>query len=125
MVLSRLLLLLAMLTPITPALAQAGRQPETVGTKPGAVVAMGYCQLSVTAAALISTCSGGIPAGAAFAWITPETAALRWRDDGTAPTTTVGYPITVGQQMIYSGPLGSLQLIAQSGTTSVSIAFYR
>ena len=86
---------------------------------------MGYCQLAVTTAVLISTCSGGIPAGATRAWLVPETAAIRWRDDGTAPTTTVGMPLAVGQQLIYQGLLTTLQVIAQAGTSSVSIAFYR
>jgi len=94
--------------------------------EPAPVVVLGYCQLSVTTAVLISTCSGGIPGGAQVAYITPETAAIRWRDDGTAPTTTVGYPVpTGGTQLIYRGNLATLQVIAQSGTATVNIAFYR
>lgn len=93
--------------------------------EPANVVVLGYCQLSVTTAVLVSTCSGGIPGGATRAYVTPETAAIRWRDDGTAPTTTVGYPVAIGAQLIYYGNLPTLQVIAQSGTSTVNIAFYR
>jgi hypothetical protein len=94
-------------------------------TEPAAVVPLGYCQLSVTAAVLVSTCSGGIPAGATFAKLTTETAAIRWRDDTTAPTAAVGYPVAIGAQSDYSGSLTTLQVIAQSGTATVNIVFYR
>lgn len=106
-------------------LAAAGPAAAVTITEPAPVVVLGYCQLSVTAAVLISTCSGGIPGGATMAYITPETAAIRWRDDGTAPTTTVGYPVSAGNQLAYMGNLATLQVIAQSGTSTVNIAFYR
>jgi hypothetical protein len=92
---------------------------------PASVVPLGYCQLSVTTAVLISTCSGGIPAAATLAYVTPETAAVRWRDDGVAPTTTVGYPVTTNAQLTYSGNLAALRVVAQSGAAVVNIAFYR
>jgi hypothetical protein len=114
----RVLLCLALLALASPARA------ATV-TEPALLVSLGYCQLSVTTAVLVSTCSGGIPAGATFAWITPETAAIRWRDDGTAPSATVGNPVSAGQQLVYGGLLASLQVVAQSGTATVNVAFYR
>jgi hypothetical protein len=114
----RVLLCLALLALASPARA------ATI-TEPALAVPLGYCQLSVTAAVLVSTCSGGIPAGATFAWITPETAAIRWRDDGTAPSATVGNPVAAGQQLVYGGLLASLQVVAQSGTSTVNVAFYR
>jgi hypothetical protein len=89
------------------------------------LIPMGYCQLSVTAAVLISTCSGGIPAGATITYLTPETAAIRWRDDATAPTTTVGNPVSAGQQLTYYGLLSTLQVVAQAGAATVNINFYR
>ncbi len=94
-------------------------------TEPANSVPLGYCQLSVTAAVLVSTCSGGIPAGSTFASIVTETAAIRWRDDGTAPTTSVGNPLAVATRLTYDGLLASLQVIAQTGTAVVNIEFYR
>lgn len=87
--------------------------------------ALGYGQLAVTAAALLSTITGGIPAGTRLAIITPDTQAARWRDDGTAPTTTVGYPLPVGSELRYDGQqFSSLQFIAQTGTSTLNVTFY-
>lgn len=93
--------------------------------EPAQQVTLGYCQLSVTTAVLVSTCSGGIPAGATLAYIITETAAIRWRDDGPAPTTTAGNPLATGVQLTFMGNLTTLQVVAQTGTASVSIGFYR
>src|SRR5882672_6430716 len=84
------LALLGACAPKSMRLAQA----QTVMT----FVPLGYCQLtSLAAATKLSACSGGIPAGATSALISVEGAAIRYRDDGTAPTTTVGMPIAIGQ----------------------------
>ena len=50
--------------------------------------------ISSTAKAL-SEASGGIPKGATRAVISVATDALRWRDDGTAPTASVGIYVPV------------------------------
>jgi hypothetical protein len=59
------------------------------GTVPGQfVVPLGYCQLNATALAAavkLSSCVGGIPAGATMALLVAETAAVRFRDDGGTP----------------------------------------
>lgn len=114
----RILLCLALMAPGSAARA------VTV-TEPANAVPLGYCQLSVTTAVLVSTCSGGIPAGSTFASIVTETAAIRWRDDGTAPTTTVGNPLAVAAVLTYGGLLASLQVVAQTGTATVNVQFYR
>ena len=104
--------------------AMAQQAPTRTGTVPGAVTPLGYCALSVGASAVgLSSCAGGIPAGAIFAYITPETAAVRYRDDGTAPTATVGYPVSPGQQLTYGGPMSAVQFIAQSGTSTLDVLF--
>lgn len=94
-------------------------------TRPANSVSLGYCQLSVSTVVLISTCSGGIPAGAVFADIIVETAAIRWRDDGTAPTTAVGFPLAVATRFVYTGNPTYLQVVAQTGTSVVNVVFYR
>lgn len=89
-------------------------------------VALGYCQLtSLALSTLISTCSGGIPSTATIAVISVEGAAIRYRDDGTAPTTTVGMPISSGQAFTYQSALMNLRIIQQSASATVNIAFYR
>lgn len=89
------------------------------------ITPLGYCQLtSIASSTLVSSCSGGIPALTGWAVICVETAAIRWRDDGTAPTTTVGMPIAAGQCFNYSGTFSTLRVIAQSGSPVANISFY-
>lgn len=86
---------------------------------------LGYCQLtSVSSSTLVSSCSGGIPALTGWAVLCIDTAAIRWRDDGTAPTASVGMPVAAGQCFYYSGTVAALRVIAQSGSPVVNISFY-
>lgn len=64
------------------------------------------------------------PAGATAALITVETAGVRWRDDGTAPTTSIGMPLSAGQSFTYYGSLSAIQFIAQSGSPVLDVAYY-
>jgi hypothetical protein len=51
----------------------------------------GYRQQTVADTALaLSAFTGGIPTGITYVKIVVETNGVRWRDDGVAPTTTVG-----------------------------------
>jgi len=85
-------------------------------------VALGYAQIAAgtTAAGLT------VPAGATLALIKAETADVRWRDDGTAPTATVGFPLGSSDPVFaYSGSLSAIQFIAQSGSPVLNVAFFR
>lgn len=111
-------LLFTLLLLATPASAQ-----ERAAT--GFITPLGYCQLTASgSAALISTCSGGIPARTAWAVLCIETANIRWRDDGTAPTASVGMPVNAGACIYYSGTMATFQIISQSGSPIVNISFY-
>lgn len=96
-------------------------------TTPGLpVVPVGYCQLtSVDTAVLISTCSGGIPAGANMMLMVAEAQAIRYRDDGTNPSTTVGMPLAVAATIFYEGTLSKVAVIGQTSGAKVNILFYR
>lgn len=84
--------------------------------------ALGYQQISqgaVTAGALT------IPTGTSLILISPETQAIRYRDDGTDPTASVGYPIPVGAELRYSGGnMAAIRIIAQTGTATVNVLYY-
>jgi hypothetical protein len=82
--------------------------------------ALGYQQLIGSGLMTLT-----VPPNATMALIEVEGQAIRWRDDGTAPTAAIGMPVAVGQEWQYSGPLAALQLIAQSGTATVNISYYR
>jgi len=72
-----------------------------------------------------ATSLSAVPARAATALICVETAAVRWRDDGTAPTASVGMPLSAGQCMQYFGMLSAIQFIAQSGSPVLDVSFYK
>lgn len=89
---------------------------------------LGYCQISaaqLASAVTLKTACGSVPASAHSAAITVETATVRWRDDGTPPTASIGNPISSGLGMAYTGPLNVIQFIAQSGSPVVNVAFYQ
>ena len=50
--------------------------------------------------------------------------AVRWRDDGTDPTTTVGMRLKAGAELDYAGDLAKLRFIAESGSPSLDVAKY-
>jgi len=90
------------------------------------LVPIGYCQLtSIDTVALLSSCSGGIPTNAAYAFLIPEAQAIRYRDDGTAPTATVGQPLAVGVSLLYGGTLSAVRVISQTSGAKLNILFYR
>lgn len=93
---------------------------------------LGYAQLtSIDSSTLVSSAtfgtatSAGIPAGTSLLIIIPQTQAIRWRDDGTAPTATVGYPLAVGQELRYTGRgQANLRVISQVAGAAINITAY-
>ena len=83
---------------------------------------LGYQQLSGISVATALT----IPAGAAKALISVETNNVRWRDDGTAPTATVGQLLkTTDPELLYlDGGLGAMQFIPVTSTATVNVTYY-
>ena len=59
-----------------------------------------------------------------FALIVCETQNVRWRDDGTAPTASVGMPLTVGTALQYDGDLNKIQFIEQVSGAKLNISYY-
>lgn len=84
-------------------------------------VALGYQQLTPLSAATKLT----VPATTNLVLLTAETAAVRWRDDGIAPTAMVGMLLAVGDTLSYSGPAVDLQFIAAAAGAILNAAFYR
>lgn len=115
----RLSILAAALLLSAPAAAQ-------VATPSLPLVPLGYCQLtSIDTAALVSSCSGGIPAGANMALLQPEAQAIRYRDDGTNPTAAIGMPMAVGATTLYAGAPSKLRVISQTAGAKLNVLFYR
>ena len=79
---------------------------------------------NTTSSASVTT--GGIPPGATMAFLQAESADVRYRDDGGAPTTAIGNMVVHGiPGIFYVGTLAQLQFIGASGSPLLDIAFYR
>jgi hypothetical protein len=86
-------------------------ETNAVGYQP-----LGFVQMNPVAATLLTP-----PAGARVALIN-AVGALSWRDDGVAPTATIGMLVAAGGTFQYAGNLFALQLISAS---AVNISYYR
>lgn len=99
-------------------------------TFPSPAPPLGVVTLSVGATAAGFSGANAPPAGSQFAVISIETATVRFRDDGVAPTASVGVLLpltaTLGEPWVYSSikGLSTIQFIATSGTAAVTAAFY-
>ena len=89
------------------------------------ITPLGYCQFTATGTAqTLSAASCAAPVRSAWATICIETASIRWRDDATVPTATVGMPVAAGQCIYYNGTFSALSIISQSGSPVVNISYY-
>lgn len=89
---------------------------------------MGYQQITSLSAATgltVPPCSpNGLNQKPTFALIVAEGQNVRWRDDGTAPTATVGMPLVVGVPLQYDGSLDKIQFIEQVAGAKLNISYY-
>ncbi len=83
-------------------------------------VCLGYQQITSLSAATGLT----IPQGTTLALIVPETQNVRWRDDGTNPTASVGMPIFVGASLSYDGDLNRIKFIESTAGATLNISYY-
>ena len=103
--------------------SQVGMMPSPPGS-PYLGIPCGFQSLS--AGTLASATALTLPAGAKYAWISVQTAAVSWRDDGTAPTATVGMIQPAGlTPFMYAGNLATIQFILVSGSPIVNVSYYR
>jgi hypothetical protein len=87
---------------------------------------IGYQQLTVTTSPQSLT----VPAGAVRAIITAEGDTVRYRDDGGAPTSTLGLPLTAlaSIELISGGSIANFQVIKDASATStplLNISYYK
>jgi hypothetical protein len=90
---------------------------------------LGYQQITVLTA---STPLGvpvrdinGLSSTPTVAIIVPEGQGVRWRDDGTAPTATVGMPLAAGAVLEYDGDLTRIRFIQQAATATLNVSYYK
>ena len=89
---------------------------------------LGYQQITSLSAATGLTVPiidvQGLSCKPVIAIITPETQAVRWRDDGVAPTASVGMPLAAGVTLQYDGDLTKIQFIEQTASAKINISYY-
>lgn len=99
--------------------------PCALGTYP--FQALGYQQLTGMSGSTALT----VPATATVAEICVEAQGIRYRDDGVAPTGTVGMPIASGTCFQYTGtssvsvaPLTAIRFIQQTSGAILNVSYY-
>jgi hypothetical protein len=99
---------------VSPALAEV--------TTTGGYVSTGAGQYGL---AIDSATGLTVPVGTSVAEICVENQAMRYRDDGTAPTASVGIPVTVNTCFQYAGPLNKVKFISQTAGATLDISYYK
>lgn len=89
---------------------------------------LGYQQItslgSSAALTVPAVDTNGLSVKPTIAIIVAETAGIRWRDDGTDPTTTVGMPLAAGVTLQYDGDLTKIRFIQQTAGAILNISYY-
>jgi hypothetical protein len=83
-------------------------------------VCLGYQQIT----SLSSSTALTVPDAATMAVIIPESQAVRWRDDGVAPTSAVGMPVPISTVLSYDGDLRRIQFIEQAASAKLNVSYY-
>src|SRR5688572_19886228 len=96
--------------------------PVSIVQGQSALSPLGYQQITDVSASTALT----VPTGATFAIVTAETQAVRFRDDGVAPSATVGMPIASGQSYTFSGAtaLAALRFFEQTSGAILNVSYY-
>jgi len=90
---------------------------------------IGYQQITTglsgsTALTVPQVDKNGLKCMPKMAIILAEGQAVRWRDDGTAPTASVGMPLAVGVTFVYDGDLTKIRFIEQTGGAKLNVSYY-
>lgn len=81
---------------------------------------LGYEQITALAAATALT----IPTSSRIALIQAEAQNVRWQDDGTDPTATIGMIITADSILIYDGDLSKMKFIEVVAAAKLNVSYY-
>ena len=82
---------------------------------------LGYGQdKTISASSALPT----IPSGSKFAWIQAVTQNIRWTDDASTPTASLGMQLEAGKDMWYTGDLTALLFIEEAATAELNVSYY-
>lgn len=87
----------------------------------------GYQQITTLSSATALTIPTNICGAGTItaAFIVAEAQAVRYRDDGTDPSATVGQPLAVGVLLEYTGSLSKIKFFEQTGGAKLNILYYK
>jgi hypothetical protein len=89
---------------------------------------LGYQQINslsaVKSLTVPSVDKNGLACRPSIALITPEAQAVRWRDDDTDPSASVGMPLAVGVTLQYDGDLTKIRFIEQAASAKINVTYY-
>ena len=89
---------------------------------------LGYQQITSLSSATKLTVPqkdlSGLAGTPRIAIITAEAQGVRWRDDGVAPTSTVGMPLAAGVTLQYDGDLTKIRFIEQTASAKINVTYY-
>ena len=94
--------------------------PQNVSALAGKYSPWGYEQITGMTSATALT----VPTGAHFAIIQAEAQNVRWRDDGTDPTASVGMLLVADQDIFYSGNLNNIRFFEASSGAILNVTYY-
>jgi len=87
---------------------------------PAGLTALGYQQLTDLSSAAALT----VPTGSTVALIQAESQSVRWRDDGTDPTTSVGMVLSAGESIFFTGDLAGFSAIEVAASAKLNVSYY-
>jgi hypothetical protein len=91
---------------------------------PAFAASLGYRQsTSLSTSSAIALPS--VPSGQVGSFLlSVEGSGIRWRDDGTAPTSSVGQPVAAGQALCYGNDAHAVQVIGQTAGATIDVTYY-
>lgn len=82
---------------------------------------LGYQQITVLTTSTALT----VPSGATSALIQPEAQAVHWRDDGVAPTASIGMRLAALSTLTYNGDLAAFRVIQDVAGGILNVTYYK
>ncbi len=117
----RLNWLQALLGPDTVNLVATDNRLPISSAPPYAATALGFQQITSLDSAAVLT----VPASATFALISCAGGNVSWRDDGTAPTSSIGMFIYDAQPpQLFSGNLSVVKFIKAGSSPKLNVSYY-
>jgi len=91
--------------------------------------ALGYQQITSLSASTALTVPTRNPATGdlqqpTLALIVVEGQSVRWRDDGVAPTASIGMPVLANGMLSYDGNLQNIRFIQTTASATINVTYY-